>query len=68
MDHLVDSMASYAVGLTYDDLPEEVVVRAKHLIGGVRTGCSAQHSGGYRKVHGSGCALRFSRHSHVQWL
>jgi len=32
MDHLVDSIASYAVGLTYDDLPKEVVVRAKHLI------------------------------------
>ena len=32
MDRIVDSMASYAMGLSYDDLPEEVVARAKHLI------------------------------------
>ncbi len=32
MDRVVDSMASYAVGLSYNDLPKEVVARAKHLI------------------------------------
>ena len=31
MDRIVDSMASYAVGLSYTDLPEDVVARAKHL-------------------------------------
>ncbi|MFH1517810.1 MAG: MmgE/PrpD family protein, partial [Pseudomonadota bacterium] len=32
MDRIVDSMASYAVNLSYADLPKEVVARAKHLI------------------------------------
>ncbi len=32
MDRIVDSMASYAVDLSYADLPKEVVARAKHLI------------------------------------
>lgn len=32
MDRIVDSVASYAVDLSYDDLPKEVVARTKHLI------------------------------------
>ena len=32
MDRVVDSMATYAVNLAYEDLPSEVVARTKHLI------------------------------------
>jgi 2-methylcitrate dehydratase len=32
MDRVVDDMASYAVDLSYHDLPDAVVARAKHLI------------------------------------